>query len=250
MRRRQRIPRTLRIFTCSLLSAAFAVLPAAVTARADTLVFHATHSGRQTLDDGEGGGNPFASALVELLRRPSLTLSQLPLELQQLTAGKSRNFQSVDGPVSAAPADFSIVPPGRGENRVALVMVISDYARSGGAPSLPGAKHDAGRIAAALTQAGFTTEIALDLGLSAMRDKLGDFRKRSAVADAAVVYTTGHGVEVGGTVFLVPGDYPIAQRNAALASRALPLSEIAGSLAARRVNLVFYGGCRDDPLGP
>lgn len=250
MRRRQPIPRPLRICGIWLLLAAVAVLPASLTARADTLVFHATQSGKETLDEAEGGGNPFAGALVELLQRPSLRLSQLPLELQQLTASKSRNFQSPDGPMSVAPENFSIVPPAQGEVRIALVMVIADYASSGGAPSLPGAKHDAGRIAAALTQAGFATEIALDLGLSAMRNKLSDFRKRSAVSEAAVVYTTGHGVEVGGTVFLVPGDYPIAQRNAALASRALPLTEIAGSLAARRVNLVFYGGCRNDPLGP
>ena len=83
-----------------------------------------------------------------------------------------------------------------------------------------------------------------------MRAKLADFRNRSLTSDAAVIYATGHGVEVDGAVFLVPGDYPIQQRNAALAKRALPLPEIALSLAAKQVNLVFYGGCRDNPFGP
>ena len=90
--------------------------------------------------------------------------------------------------------------------------------------------------------------MALDLGLRAMREKLLEFASRTINSDAAVIYTTGHGVEIAGTVFLLPGDYPIKERDAALASRALPLPEIAGSLHARHANLVFYGGCRDNPF--
>ncbi len=115
---------------------------------------------------------------------------------------------------------------------------------------MPGAKHDAERIGSALRRAGFVTEMALDLGLHAMREKLADFRNRSVRTDAAIIYTTGHGVQVDGTVFLIPGDYPIGQCNGALAERALPLPEIALSLAAKQMNLVFYGGCRDNPFGP
>jgi hypothetical protein len=213
---------------------------------ADTLVFHASMSGQQTLDQGEGGGNPFASALIEVLGAP-LELSDLPARLQRLTATKSGGFQSADVPASVI-RRFSLVPARSGEKRIALVMVVSDYAASEGAQSLPGARHDAERIALALRRAGFQAEQALDLDLRAMREKLADFRDRSLHADAAVIYTTGHGVEVEGTVFLLPGDYPIADRNSALRRRALPFSEIARSLGARQVNLVFYGGCRDNPF--
>ena len=249
MRRGLWISIPLRFLSCWVPIVAVAVILTSSTPQAGALVFHASESGKQTLDQGEGGGNPFASALIELLERPSLTLSLLPTELKQLTVRKSKSFQSADVPMAVSQGTFSIVPPRQGEVRIALVMMISDYTQSGGAQSLPGAKHDAERIVSALRRAGFATEIALDLGLHAMRERLADFRIRSMISDTALIYTTGHGVEVDGTVFLIPGDYPIQQRNAALAKRALPLPEIALSLAARQVNLVFYGGCRDNPLG-
>jgi hypothetical protein len=64
-------------------------------------------------------------------------------------------------------------------------------------------------IATALTKAGFQAEQAIDLDLREMRNRLAAFGARSGKADAALIYTTGHGVEVGGTVFLIPGDYLI-----------------------------------------
>jgi hypothetical protein len=243
------IPIPLRVLGCCIPIIAVASILTSSTLQAGALIFHASEPGKQTLDQGEDGGNPFASALIELLERPSLLLSHLPTELKQLTVKKSKSFQSADVPTTASQGTFSIVPPKQGEVRIALVMVISDYTQSEGVQSLPGAKHDAQRIASALERAGFATELALNLGLHAMRERLADFRVRSMNSDTAVIYTTGHGVEVDGTVFLIPGDYPIQQRNAALVKRALPLPEIARSLAATQVNLVFYGGCRDNPLG-
>ncbi len=234
--------------SCRVAGLALALLVSTGSVQAETLVFHAAASGKQTLDQGEGGGNPFASSLIEILAQPSINLSELPSALRQRTEDKSRGFQSADVPGSAAPADWMLVPKRAGENRIALVLVISDYTQSGGAQSLPGARHDAERMAAALQQAGFATEIAVDLDLPSMRTKLTDFARRSNAHDAALIYTTGHGVEVSGKVFLLPGNYPIDARNTALASRALALAEIAGSVRARQVNLVFYGGCRDNPF--
>ena len=82
-----------------------------------------------------------------------------------------------------------------------------------------------------------------------------DPKERLQVLDAenmkaAVIYTTGHGVEVDNTVYLLPGDYPLAEKNAALPTRALRLADIGAGLRAKRVNLLFYGGCRDNPLAP
>ena len=47
---------------------AILVMPVGV-AHAETLRFHASAAGQQTLDQGEGGGNPFASALLHILDR-------------------------------------------------------------------------------------------------------------------------------------------------------------------------------------
>ncbi len=214
------------------------------------ILLYASQPGQQTLDQGEGGGNPFASALIELLSHPDLSLAAFPSELRRLTVRKSDGFQTPDVPSRAEPARWKIRPKPADETRMAMVIVFSDYSASGGATSLPGAKHDASRIAAALTGAGFQTEGIVDPNRIELPDMLRRFAERSAAAEFAIMYVTGHGVEVNGTVHLLPGDYPVSERNGALAQKAVPLSQFARSTRARHANLVFYGGCRDDPLGP
>ncbi|MGO8952628.1 MAG: caspase family protein [Rhodomicrobium sp.] len=221
---------------------------ASVTAtRSEPLLFHASSSGQPTLDEGEGGGNPFASALIEILGRPEMQLGDFSADLHRLTLEKSRGRQSSDAPKGVFPQDWKLVPRQAGEKRVALVLVVSDY-RQSRASSLPGAAHDAHRIADALTKAGFVTETALNLDLSNMRRKLAEFAAASTDFDAAAIYTTGHGLETNGEVYLIPGDYPRNEGNAALRAKALPLAVIANAARAKHVNLVLYGGCRDDPF--
>lgn len=239
------------ILTRSLRRAAVAavlLLAPLSAAHAQTLMLYAAQSGKQTLDQGEGGGNPFASALIELLGAPRLDLAGLTSGLERLTERKSNGFQRADVPWLGTRGAESLAPKRSGERRLALVMVVSDYRRAG-ANSLPGAVHDAARVAQALSTAGFETQTAVDLDLFAMRQRLDDFARQSAGADIAALYATGHGVEVGGTVYMLPGDYPIAERNRALGTHALAVDELKGAAQAKAVNLVFWGGCRDNPLG-
>ena len=216
--------------------------------RAEPLIFYASQSGAQTLDAGEGGGNPFASAFIETLQMPHVELAELPTTLARLTFQKSAAFQIVEGPKGKGNGKWQLVPRAADEQRIALVMVVSDYTRAQGAQSLPGAERDARRVAEALHAAGFSTEITLDATLPEMQRKLAEFGRRSEAADAAVIYTTGHGVEVDGMVYLLPGDFPASDGNSALTTRALRISEIAGSVRARKASLILYGGCRDNPF--
>ena len=234
------------IFTASALALGF-WLAAVAPGYAETLLFHASASGKQTLDQGEGGGNPFASSLIDLLAQRRTDARDLPSALQRLTVQKSNGFQTPDVPSGQVRTDWTLVPAASGERRIALVMVVSDY-RAGGAPSLPGAKTDARRIADAFQRARFETEVAVDLDLMSMRQKLADFSSRSAQYDAAAIYVTGHGVEVARTVYLLPGSYPVDLKNAALPDQAIRLADIASTPRARQINLVFYGGCRDNPF--
>ena len=215
---------------------------------AEPLMFHASQSGKQTLDAGEGGGNPFASALIEILGRPSGTLADLRNGMKQLTFEKSRGFQEADVPAALPDKTWSLAPIRTGEKRIALVLVVSDYTNSGGAASLPGARRDAQRIAAAFERAGFTTSVALDLALPGLRRTLSAFANQSENSDASIIYTTGHGIESAGKIYLLAGNYPVGLQQTAVATHALPLAEIAGSLRAKQVNLLFYGGCRDNPF--
>jgi hypothetical protein len=235
------------LFTMRKLFFILCMLVSFSAARGEPLVFHASSSGQKTLDQGEGGGNPFASSLIEILGRPEVRLGGLPEALRALTKKKSGNYQTPGVPRAVPAKDWRLVPPAAGEKRIALVLVVSDYSRAG-LESLEGAAHDARRIAAALASAGFATETALDLDLAGMKRKLGEFAAKSAGNDAAAIYTTGHGLESGGIVYLVPADYPAAREKEALGSSAIRLKEIAGAARARKVNLVFYGGCRDHPF--
>ena len=228
---------------------AIAVVAATHSARPPALLYYGTQSGDQTFDADADGGNPFASALIEALARPRLGLAELGPALRELTSAKSSGQQTPEVPLRGVSASWPLLLPAADDSRIALVLVVSDYAMSGGAPSLPGVRHDAQRVTFALRQAGFVTEIALDLDLKATRQRLAAFRERSWGADTALVYSTGHGVEVGGQVFLLPGDYPTGQRNAALTSRAIRLAEVVEAAQARRANLVLYAGCRDNPFG-
>jgi Caspase domain len=212
------------------------------------IYLYASQTGRPTLDQGEGGGNPFASALVELLGRKSLTFEAFRAELIELTQRKSRGFQQPEVQAPEALPGWQLLPKPETERRVALVLVFSDYSPSGKVSSLPGAKHDMQRVAAALDAAGFEVQRALDPTRAQLEVFLQRFAHRSEAADVAVLYATGHGVEVERVTYLLPGDYPAVEGTDALAEHALRLTALGSALRARRANLLFYGGCRNNPM--
>ncbi len=224
-----------------------AAKPRAESSAPPPQIFYASSSGKVTLDQGEGGGNPFASALIELLGHAELGFGDFANQLKELTSKKSGGRQNPDVPSQLQTVDWKLAPKAAGERRIAIVFVFSDYS-SGGARSLPGAKRDAGRVSEALKNAGFETATVVDPNRSSLKEELAAFARRSLDSDVALIYTTGHGVEVSGNVYLLPGDYPIAQRAAALSEYGLQVAEIAAVPRAKRANLVLYGGCRDNPF--
>jgi Caspase domain len=212
------------------------------------LVYHASSSGYPTLDADAKGGNPFASAFIELLSRKSIALKQFTREIVELTDKNSNGFQNADVPQSLINPNWRVVSHNSNESRIALVLVISDYKKSVEIQSLPGAKFDAKRIAKALSKAGYNTKLALDLSRPEFLKELKDFKQRSKIADAAIIYTTGHGGEFNRRVHLISGDYPFGEKNKALETHAYPLSQIAQAANAKQINMIFYAGCRDNPF--
>ena len=216
--------------------------------RAEPVYIYASQRGTPTLDEGEGGGNPFASALVDLLGQETLTFDSLLGELVRLTEAKSSGFQRPDVHVLRKLDRWQIAPLPDGESRIALVLVYSDYSAMEGGKSLPGAKRDTERIAAALERVGFLVIKVLDADEQTREAALRTFEIRSNSSEVALIYTTGHGVGVGRDVYLLPGTYPLSRGASALKENAVPLTALAARLQARRVNLILYGGCRDNPF--
>src|SRR5262249_2993927 len=97
---------------------------------------------------------------------------------------------------------FARVLPSYADNRVALVIGNSSYAS---VAALPNPKRDAEAVTAALRNAGFqSVTMIADAGRETLVKALGAFAREADGADWAVVYFAGHGIEVGGTNYLIP----------------------------------------------
>ena len=203
-----------------------------------------TSSGGRTLDSGEGGGNPFASALIELLGRNELTFGDLARDIIPATRQKSGGFQTPE----LILLDRAVVTPTDDTICVALVVVFVDYSKSQGASSLPGADRDARRVCDALDAAGFRSRALIDPDADELNQVLLDFAAESQSADIALIYTTGHGVEVEGEIYLLPGNYPTSRGKEALEDHAIPLTRLSENLRASERNYLFYAGCRNAPF--
>jgi hypothetical protein len=235
-----------RAFLLSL-SAAVACPAVAQTAPApQPLVYYAGQAGRLTQDRDRLGGNPFASALVEVLREEKLTLDSFAARMSAANAKYSGGWQQLQMPRSVPDRKLRI-DDAAGGKRVALVLINADYSKSNGVYSLPGAAFDAQRVPRALIDAGFETLVVADKDAEAARRALADFARLSETADVSLIYVGGHGIQRKRVVYWMMGDYP-AQDPKWLPTHAISLDEIGRAGQARGANLVLYASCRDDPF--
>jgi len=210
------------------------------------LIGYATRSGGTTLDQDECGGNPFATALIRLAGESDLTLRNLPSRLRVLTGSLSDGHQVPEFTQSPASRNWQwrLALGSRREKRQALVLVVADYGPMTG--SLSGAAYDERRIAVMLAESGFSVRQGVSGTRAAILRALRDFQRLTRRADVAVVYSTGHGIEQAGQVFLLPGNFPFSLGVGArqLSKHAVSVVDIARSTQAGKVNLVLFAGCR------
>lgn len=111
-------------------------------------IIYATSPGGTTLDEDACGGNPFATALIELSQRPALKLSHLLPALRKSTISSSAGHQVPTRArlLSNRNWTFPMTPGARAEKRIALVLIVSEYLILAN-PRLPGAATDERRIA-------------------------------------------------------------------------------------------------------
>ena len=225
---------------CLAAMALFLAAPLAAQAPPATLV-HATQGGTPAFDGDPSGGNPFATAFIQALGEGA---GDDRATLTERTLANSGGGQRPD--LSGGPAKVELQASGRA---VALVIVFADYGDDQGLASLPGAAFDAVRVSAALNRAGYDSALAVVTSRAEYLDRLAAFTRHSGGADEALLYTTGHGMEAGGNIWLIPPEFDPADRSSALEPRAIRVAGLGGQLAAKKRNQVFYAGCRDNPLG-
>ncbi len=236
-----------RIFGAIATAAVLAASAWAQTSPAapQAVMIYAGAPGRLTQDRDAEGGNPFASALIEVLKVGPSTLADFIARLAAANARHSGGWQQLQFPKRLP--DWRLDAPAPGKHQ-ALVLINADYSKSSaGVYSLPGAAFDAVRIPAALRAAGFETRLVLDANADAARKAMAEFSRLTESAEASLIYVGGHGVQHKRVVYWIAGDYPEQNANW-LPTHAIALDEIGAAGRAHGVNLVFYASCRDDPF--
>jgi formylglycine-generating enzyme required for sulfatase activity len=131
------------------------------------------------------------------------------------------------------------------EKHIALVIGNSAYRN---AEELPNPRNDARAVGEALERLGFKVDTELDLTQANLQTVLREFGYQAEVADVAVVFYAGHGIQVSAENYLLPVD-AMLRRERDLIYEAVPLTVVMEEVAqARRLGLVIVDACRDNPL--
>lgn len=153
-------------------------------------------------------------------------------------------------PPEVQPTPPNVIPPSATlGNRVALVIGNSSYAND----PLPNAVNDSTDIAAMLRSRGFKVIEKRDVSLKQMREAARQFATEMEKSDAALVFYSGHGIEVGGRNFLIPVDEDI-KRDFEVANQAFDLGQFVDmmervpSTRKNRVNILIVDACRDNKV--
>lgn len=131
------------------------------------------------------------------------------------------------------------------ERRVALVLADDDYRL---VRKLSNPVNDGEAMEAALKKLGFEVVLETNRDLRRMRRALDDFREDAKGADVALVYFSGHGVEISGDNRLLPVDADASSLDQ-LEKTSLPLEEVRDAVATTaKVGLIVLDACRSDPF--
>ncbi|NIZ13837.1 caspase family protein [Phaeobacter sp. HF9A] len=131
-------------------------------------------------------------------------------------------------------------------DRIALVFGMAGYQHL---PQLTNTKNDAEAISKTLEDIGFDVTLSVDATGAEMDRLLDDFAFRSEVADLALIYFAGHGIEVQGENFIIPVDANVAS-NKDVQEQSPSLKNLLAAVdRARKMRIVILDSCRDNPLG-
>jgi uncharacterized caspase-like protein len=134
--------------------------------------------------------------------------------------------------------------PGLAGGRVALVIGNADYASLG---RLANPVHDADAIAATLHGMGFQVTKLANLDVYPFAKALSDFRRLAVGADVALVYYSGHGLQLHSENYLIPVDATL-DFDTSLKYQSIALDDVLDALSGSRTALVFVDACRTIPV--
>jgi uncharacterized caspase-like protein len=138
--------------------------------------------------------------------------------------------------------------PAASEHARRLALVIGNDSYQNVQP-LSNARSDSRAVAAELKAVGFEVTLKQDLNQKQMKAALRDFKAQVQGGDDVVFYFSGHGVQFGGTNYLIPVDIT-ADSEAQVADDAIPLQRVLDDLAEQkaRFSLAIIDACRSNPF--
>jgi uncharacterized caspase-like protein len=132
------------------------------------------------------------------------------------------------------------------DRRVALIIGNANYEH---ADKLANTINDADAMAKLFTRAGFDlVDERRDIGVVEFKRAVRDFLTATADADVAVVYYSGHGLEVSGTNYLIPVDAKLSSAFD-VDDEAVPLDRVLRATeGVRKLSLIILDACRENPF--
>ena len=138
--------------------------------------------------------------------------------------------------------------PAFAERRIALVIGNGKYENAG---VLANPTNDADAVADLFSKAGFdSVDRRRDLGVVEFKRAVREFVDRAASADVAVVYYSGHGLEIGGVNYLIPIDAKLTSV-LDMDDEAVSLDRILVAAGhVKKLSLIILDACRENPFHP
>ncbi len=142
-------------------------------------------------------------------------------------------------------APLATAAPATDERRVALVIGNGSYAHT---TVLPNARNDGRAMAETLRGLGFDVLEGIDADRAGTEELIRQFGRRLRGADVGLFFYAGHGLQVGGSNYLVPVDVALEDETD-VAFEAVRLDVVLAQLEREpRTSLIFLDACRDNPL--
>jgi uncharacterized caspase-like protein len=132
------------------------------------------------------------------------------------------------------------------DRRVALVIGNANYEH---ADKLGNTLNDADTMTQLFKRAGFdVVDERRDVGVVEFKRAVRDFLTSASNADIAVVYYSGHGLEVSGTNYLIPVDAKLSSAFD-VDDEAVPLDRVLlATASAKKLSLIILDACRENPF--
>ena len=141
---------------------------------------------------------------------------------------------------------LAAAPAAHAEKRVALVIGNAKYAHE---EQLMNPGNDAREVATALKRIKFDDiSVVLDADLIQMQSALARFARKTDSADLALIYYSGHGIEVDGRNYLIPTSAKLLD-SGDVDFETVPLDQaLLAADRAGKVKIVVLDACRNNPF--